>query len=159
MMEDYYIPLADANRRTFSPALARRGQAALAAQTKSCSPFDLLGRLILPIVSGTAKKFAYGQASVDLARTAIALERWRLVHGEFPESLDALVPQLIAKVPHDVVGGQPLQYRRQADGLFVLYSVGWNKTDDGGLVGSNTDGSEDIETGDWVWRYPAKGAI
>ena len=34
---------------------------------------------------------------VDLARTAIALERYRLARGEFPESLDALAPQFIAK--------------------------------------------------------------
>ena len=72
---------------------------------------------------------------MDLARTAIALERYRLAHGEFPESLDALAPQFIAKVPHDVIGGQPLKYRRTADGQFVLYSVGWNETDDGGVVG------------------------
>ena len=65
---------------------------------------------------------------------AIALERYRLAHGEYPDSLDALAPQFIAKVPHDVIGGQPLHYRRTSDGQFVLYSVGWNETDDGGVV-------------------------
>ncbi len=58
------------------------------------------------------KKFAYAQSSVDLARTAIALERYRLAHGDYPESLDALAPQFIEKVPHDVIGGGPLHYRR-----------------------------------------------
>jgi hypothetical protein len=49
-----------------------------------------------------------------------------------------------------------LHYRRTADGQFALYSVGWNETDDGGVVGLNKDGGVDINQGDWVWRYPAK---
>ena len=80
------------------------------------------------------KRFAYGQESVDLARVAIALERYRLAHGEFPESLDALAPQFMEKIPHDIINAQPLHYRRTADGQFVLYSVGWNETDDGGII-------------------------
>jgi hypothetical protein len=99
---------------------------------------------------------AYAQASTDLARTAIALERDRLAHGEFPEVLDALAPQFIAQVPHDVIGGGPLKYRRTADGQFVLYSIGWNERDDGGVVVFNKGSTPDVdrEEGDWVWRYP-----
>jgi hypothetical protein len=40
----------------------------------------------------------------------------------------------------------------------VLYSVGWNETDDGGVV-ALTKGkppAPDISQGDWVWRYPQK---
>ncbi len=47
-----------------------------------------------------------------MARMAIALERYRLAHGEFPESLDALAPQFMEKIPHDIINGQPLHYRR-----------------------------------------------
>ena len=110
------------------------------------------------------KKIAAGQTSVDLARTAIALERYRLAHGEYPEALDGLAPQFITQVPHDVIGGQPLKYRRTADGQFVLYSVGWNETDDGGRVvdqksrepRDESSSKVDISQGDWVWRYPAR---
>lgn len=80
----------------------------------------------------------------------------RLAHGEYPESLDAFTPQFIAKQPHDVIGGQPLHYRREANGQFVLYSVGWNEGDDGGEVGLTKNGNVDNNTGDWVWRYPQK---
>jgi hypothetical protein len=156
MMVEYFIPVADVNQGTFSPDLVRRGDAVLTAETKSASPFNLLERLMLPALGNVARKFAYGQASVDLARTALALERYRLAHGEFPGSLDALAPQFIAKVPHDVIGGQPLHYRRMDDGQFVLYSVGWNEKDDGGVVGFSSKGqSLDYSKGDWVWRYPA----
>ena len=155
MMVNYFIPVADVSQGTFSPALARRGDDALTAETKTVSPFNMLERLFIPALGNAAKKFAYGQDSVDLARTAIALERYRLAHGEFPESLDALAPQFIAKVPHDVIGGQPLKYRREADGRFTLYSIGWNETDDGGVVGYDAKGkSLDNSKGDWIWRYP-----
>ena len=121
-------------------------------------PYNIFERVMLPALGAAVKKFAYGQASVDLARTAIALERYRLVHGAFPETLDALAAQFIAQVPHDVIGGQPLKYLRAADGQFVLYSVGWNEQDDGGVVvfKKGETPSVDISQGDWVWRYPAK---
>ena len=104
------------------------------------------------------RRLAYAQTSVDLARVAVALERYRLAHGEFPESLDALAPQFMEKIPHDIIGGQPLHYRRTDDGQFVLYSVGWNETDDGGVVGFTKARRHrwTFDKGDWVWRYPQK---
>ena len=113
---------------------------------------------MLPDLGSCATKFAYAQSSVDLARTAIALERYRLAHGEYPEALAALAPQYIAQVPHDVIDGGPLKYRREANGLFTLYSIGWNETDDGGVVVLTKDKSPHVDNrqGDWVWRYPAK---
>jgi len=153
LLEDY-LPLADAAQGTFSPSLARRGDQVLAAETKSAGLFNWYERIMLPALGNSARKFAYGQASVNLARTAIALERYRLAHGAYPESLDALTPQFIAKRPHDVINGQPLNYCRTPDGQFMLYSIGWNEMDDGGTVGFKKDGSVDINQGDWVWRYP-----
>ena len=41
-------------------------------------------------------------------------------------------------------------YRRMGDGKFLLYSVGWNETDDGGTA------SDKMDQGDWVWQYPVK---
>lgn len=157
-MVDYCIPLADASRGTFSADLARRGDAALAAATRFPTPYNLLQRLMLPALSKVAVKFAYAQASVGLARTAIALERCRLARGAFPESLDALAPQFLDKLPHGVIGGQPLKYRREANSLFVLYSVGWNEKDDAGVVATKKDGygSLDLQSGDWIWRYPSE---
>jgi hypothetical protein len=54
-----------------------------------------------------------------------------------PETLDALAPQFIEKIPHDIIGGQPLHYRRTNDAEFLLYSIGWNETDDGGQYPKN----------------------
>jgi hypothetical protein len=114
--------------------------------------------MLFPAIENAVKKLTYAQSATDLARTAIALERHRLAHGKFPESLDALAPQFMEKVPHDVINGTPLKYRRTDDGQFILYSVGWNETDDGGVVvpAKSKDADVDITQGDWVWRYPKR---
>jgi hypothetical protein len=156
-MEEFYLPVADVDQQTFKPAMVLRANAAVETERKKLTPFNILERVLLPALGSAAIKFAYAQSSTDLARTAIALERYRLAHGEFPESLDALAPQIMEKIPQDVIGGQPLHYRRTDDGQFVLYSVGWNETDDGGVVGRTTNGKGvNNRNGDWVWRYPSK---
>jgi hypothetical protein len=59
-------------------------------------------------------------------------------------------------VPHDVINGQPLHYRRTDDGRFELYSVGWNETDDGGTLGRDRNGRLDLSQGDWAWPEAVK---
>jgi hypothetical protein len=98
-------------------------------------------------------KIAVAQTTADQAALACALERYRLAHGQYPGQLDALTPQYMARQPHDVITGQPYKYRRTDDGQFILYSVGWNEKDDGGVPGKTLF---DQTQGDWVWSYPAK---
>ena len=97
-------------------------------------------------------KGATAQVATDQAVLACALERYRLAHGQFPDTLDALVPQFVSRLPHDVIAGRTLQVPPHADGQFVLYSVGWNERDDGGVPGKTLF---DDKEGDWVWQYPA----
>ena len=159
MMVEYYVPVANLDQRTISPTAIRKADKVLHDETRALTPFNLFERLLMPALSNCAQKFAHGQSSVDLARVAIALERYRLAHGEFPETLGALGPQFIARLPHDVIGGQPLHYWRTDDGQFMLYSVGWNEEDDGGTVvyaPKSKPPRVDSKQGDWVWRYPAK---
>jgi hypothetical protein len=99
---------------------------------------------------------AYNQTLANEGQIACALERYKLANGNYPETLDALAPQFMEKLPHDIIGGQPLHYRRTDDGKFLLYSVGWNETDDGGQVSLTKDGDIDYTRGDWVWCYPTK---
>jgi hypothetical protein len=150
-MVELYLPVADVSQGIISPAAAHRGDARVEADTKHRNPYNLAEKLFLPALGNAARKFASGQSSADLARVAIALERYRLAHGTCPESLDALAPQFIAKLPHDVINGLPLHYRPEPGGQFVLYSVGWNEKDDDGEVGLGKNGNVDINNGDWVW--------
>ncbi len=104
-------------------------------------------------LSPAVEKFAEGQVSVDQTRIACALERYRLAHKVYPATLAELAPALIDEVPHDVMNGEPYGYRLNADGTFVLYSVGWNGKDDGGTVVFKEHDPKmiDYENGDWVW--------
>jgi hypothetical protein len=116
------------------------------------SLFNQLARIGIPNFSRAFQTLGRNQTSANQALVVCALERYRGAHGKYPEPLNALVPQFIEKIPSDIIGGQPLQYRRTADGKFLLYSIGWNEEDDGGQVAVNQDGKEDLENGDWVWR-------
>jgi hypothetical protein len=109
------------------------------------SPYTFIAGRMLPNFSRAVQTTARNQTMLDQTRIVCALERFRLAHGEYPETLGALAPQFVAAIPHDVIGGQPPHYHRAADGTFMLYSVGWNGRDNGGVPGkTDTDG-------DWVW--------
>jgi hypothetical protein len=116
------------------------------APSKNRSPYAFIARTAIPNFIKAIQRTAQVQSLVNEAFIACGLERYRLTHGQYPESLDALVPQFAAKLPHDIIGGQPLKYHRTAEGRFVLYSVGWNEKDDGGVAGKA------VEEGDWVWH-------
>jgi len=116
------------------------------------SVFHLLAAVATPNFPKAFQTLAYKQTQAKEAQIACALERYRLVNGAYPETLTALVPQFIEKLPHDIIGGLPLHYRRTDDGKFLLYSVGWNETDDSGVPGKDKSGNEDRTKGDWVWK-------
>ena len=122
--------------------------------TKGFSPYNVLARLAFPAVQKSIYRSAKIENSKNLARVAIALERYRLAHGEHPETLSALTPQFIDNIPNDIMNGQPLLYRREDNGLFTLYSVGWNQTDDGGNFVPQKYYPYEEEKSDWVWKYP-----
>jgi hypothetical protein len=115
------------------------------------SLYGVLASISIPNYSKAFQTLAYNQTLANEAQIACALERYHLAHGEYPETLDALAPQFIETIPHDIIGGQPLHYRRTDDGKFLLYSVGWNETDDGGLDLSQKN-KFDFTQGDWVWK-------
>ena len=92
------------------------------------------------------------QTLVSEAEVACALERYRLAHGEYPETLGRLVPEFIQKLPVDIINGNSLTYRRTKDGSFILYSVGWNETDDGGNSMPGGGDPKNLTIGDWVWE-------
>jgi len=113
----------------------------------------VIAMLLLPALRNVPSKAAAVQTAANQAVLGCALERYRLANGQFPETLAALTPRFISHAPNDVITGQPYKYRRTDDGQFILYSVGWNEKDDGGVPGKSLF---DQTQGDWVWSYPAK---
>jgi hypothetical protein len=138
--------------RTFKD-LTREMDAAFSGNAK---PYNFLAAMFIPNVNKATQTLARNQTLVNEAQIVCALERCRLSYGGYPPTLETLVPQFIEKLPHDIIGGQPspssgsasqpLHYRRTGDGKFLLYSVGWNETDDDGTA------SDKMDQGDWVWK-------
>ena len=63
---------------------------------------------------------------------ALGLKRYQLRNGQYPEKLDALVPDYLQTVLQDWMDGKPLRYKLNTDGSFKLYSVGENGKDEAG---------------------------
>jgi hypothetical protein len=116
----------------------------------------MMAGLLIPALSSVVRRAATAQTAADQAALGCALERYRLANGQFPERVDELVPAFVSQLPHDVITGEPYKYRRTDDGQFILYSVGWDGKDDGGVPGKTLF---DSEHGDWVWQYPPQGRL
>ncbi|MDB6125000.1 MAG: hypothetical protein JWQ71_3993 [Pedosphaera sp.] len=116
-------------------------------------PYRFLAQQLLPAISKATMKMAHAQSTADEAALACALERYRLAHHQLPASLDELKPQFITQIPSDVFSGEPIKYRRIDETHFVLYSIGWNQKDDGGVTAMSKGSTPNIELkeGDWVW--------
>jgi hypothetical protein len=96
------------------------------------SPYAFMSWPQTPNYTRAFQTTTRNQTMVNQALIACALERYHLAHGEYPETLDALLPQFIGAIPHDIIGGRPPHYRRNSDGTFLLYSIGWSQKDHGG---------------------------
>ena len=70
----------------------------------------------------------------------IALERHKLVKGEYPKALDALVPEYLATLPEDPFSEKSFIYAGGQE-PYRLYSVGANMTDEGGVADRPLDPS------------------
>jgi len=109
---------------------------------------------------------AEAEARRRIVVTALALERHRLRHRSYPSALAELVPEFLKAPPLDFIDGKPLRYRRTDEGHFMLYSVGTDCADDGGILPrrrSQRMPSPPPRTGiaksaDLVWPLPASPA-
>ena len=93
----------------------------------------ILSGLLLPALGKAMHRDTEDRAKARIAQTVLAIERYRLAHtGQFPESLDGLVPAYLPAIPSDPFDGKPLRFKRRESG-YIVYSVGPDTVDDGGL--------------------------
>jgi hypothetical protein len=90
-----------------------------------------------------AESMARATARNRCAIAGVAAERYRLRHGELPEELDQLVGEFLPEVPEDPFDGGPLRYIRR-DGEAVIYSIGPNEVDEGGLPETEDEREADV---------------
>ena len=92
------------------------------------------------------------EARLAVAQVALALKLHKAEHGAYPDSLDALSPAFLDEVPGDPCTGSSPNFRREADG-FLLYSIGLNGKDDGGITETwKEDKKVNPGTDDIAWR-------
>jgi hypothetical protein len=78
-----------------------------------------------------------------LGQLGFALAAYHAEHDGYPDSLNALAPKYISRIPHDLYTEGPLHYRREGAGC-LLYSVGANGVDDGGRTFDSEPQGDDI---------------
>jgi hypothetical protein len=136
----------DLTNQSVLPAKANKISGRMQSTLSRFSPYAFLAQMAVPNYLKASQTLALNQTFANQALLACAVERYWFAHQEYPETLAGLVPHFLNQIPRDLIGGQPLKYRRTGDGHFLLYSIGWNEIDDGGVPGKV------VSEGDWVWR-------
>ena len=109
----------------------------------------LLAMVLMPAIDSALQTFGRTAAQVEFARVAIALERYRLAHGAFPEKLADLGP-MPADFARNPDGGGVLSYRREADGGYLLWATGPLS----GGTAAGPEGVDDRRRAEWRWAMP-----
>ncbi len=123
----FYDSVADALAQPFPAAMQRL--AALEAVLSSSQTASPLLRGMATSMQRCLAVQARGEAVTRAAGLVARLREHAAETGAYPDTLDALDDAELSGDPHT---GLPFAYRRSGDD-FVLYSVGRNGTDDGGL--------------------------
>lgn len=87
-----------------------------------------------------------GRTALEAAACTIALHNHRASNGEYPATLDRLVPGELSRLPIDFGNGKSLTYRRTGSG-YLLYGVGGDGVDDHAVTGQPM-----IERSIRIWR-------
>lgn len=111
--------------------------------------YGIFAKMLLPAFERSFEKAVQTQHHVELAKVAVALERFYLAHQSYPETLAALSPDWLPSPPMDPMPQEPWQYQRLETTGFLLYSVGRDGVDNGGVQPRKKDTNAKDDLG---WR-------
>lgn len=113
-----------------------KGTTVSAAEIQKFVQSAPIARLIVPAVGSIMHSHDRDVARQTLLETDLALQIWHRGHGEFPESLEALVGSVLETLPIDPFGkGEPIRYRREADAASAkIWSIGEDGIDNDGVA-------------------------
>ena len=94
---------------------------------------QVIVRTIMPSLSRAVALHHRITAHLRSAKAVLAAERFRLDTGRLPKSLEELVPTYFEALPVDPFTATPLRFAVSDEGI-VIYSIGEDLVDDGGLV-------------------------
>ena len=96
-----------------------------------------------------SKKFIDSTAILRQVEAAIAFELHFLEHDKYPTAFESLIPEFLDAIPIDPWTDKPMLLDFRPDGRPVIYSVGEDLDDDGGIPQSH----QKPRDGDIVWHY------
>ena len=109
-------------------------------------PTQILVKTMMPTLTFAMQLHVRIGAHLECVRTSLVAERFRLITGRLPNSLTELVPDYLEAVPTDPFDGQPLRMAVKESGI-VIYSIGMDEIDNGGIVARNKDWKHPPDTG------------
>lgn len=111
--------------------------------------------MLLPSTYHMYQAVLRGQALVTTGLVAVALERYRRAHGQWPASLAELVPAYLERVPADPYDGKPVRYLRAANHV-VVYTLGPNGLDDKGVLNRQNPQAPSTDLGLQLWDVASR---
>lgn len=99
---------------------------------ESTSQIHIFVHSLMPALSRVTTIELRTIAHLRAARVGLVIQRYRLAAGMLPDTLADLVPAYLGDVPKDPFDGNELRYEKR-DAGFVIYSVGEDLSDDGGV--------------------------
>ncbi|MBI3410697.1 MAG: hypothetical protein HY040_20360 [Planctomycetes bacterium] len=100
--------------------------------------------------------FRRTQAQLRCAMVALAAERYRVAHKDWPKTLhDLVAAKLLDLVPGDPFVDAPLRLKHLSGGI-VIYSVGVDRIDNGGYIDREQSDAHGIDIGFRLWNVSAR---
>jgi hypothetical protein len=116
----------------FLNALIANARLPYAARQIPPLPDDPIVRFSLNTSLIAAFKESYFETQKRLLLVSLALRAYELEHGQYPDSLTALSPSYLTKLPDDPFAASGTLHYRRTGKSYLLYSVGPDGKDDGG---------------------------
>ena len=139
-----------------TPARMRTEQIDIDKELQRLSSGNVLLSMFLPSIERIIEYSYLNKADVQATLSIIAILRYKQDTGGYPEDLEQLTADAYLKeLPMDPYSDKPLVYKKTGES-FVLYSLGSDFDDDGGVENPKDSQVRKQEgPGDWVfWPVP-----
>jgi len=107
----------------------------------------IISSIFLPALASSCKQQAQYIANLESFKLALTLKIYKQKHGNYPDMLAAISPEIIPELSLDPFTGKDYIYRKEGRG-FILYSVGPNGKDDNGIY----DQKQSQKFDDIAWK-------
>ena len=134
-VKDFYEYFEQATQK--SPLRRRAEGVDMNSELEKLFKQNLFLRIFAPSLDRMVELSYRIRTGVRATSTVIAILRYKKDNSDYPENLEQLVTSgYLKELPTDPWSDKPLIYKKTEDD-FMLYSVGFNFVDDGGVPGTN----------------------